>query len=123
MLSNLGKDSEVVVNSKGGRQSKLDYSFHLSDPYANFALAKVLAQGAEKYARDNWRLIDVEGHLNHALVHINAFLAGDVQDDHLEHALCRLHMAVAKNCRPDYLGVFKHSLLRPEVNVKSKSVV
>jgi hypothetical protein len=58
-------------------------------------VAKVLQFGADKYKANNWRLIPQEEHLNHALIHIVAFLAGDTQDDHLDHALCRLMMAYA----------------------------
>lgn len=109
-LGNLGPNGEVTINEQGGYQSKLDYDFTLSDPFANFRLAQVLGVGARKYARDNWRLIGVDDHINHALVHINAFLAGDKQDDHLGHALCRLHMAVAKELRPDYFGAAARSI-------------
>ena len=49
---------------------------------------------AEKYGVDNWRKIGVESHLNHLLMHVFAYLAGDTQDEHLEHALCRAMMAV-----------------------------
>jgi len=52
-------------------------------------------KGAQRYEKDNWRGIDLDDHLNHALVHIYAHLAGDAQDDHLAHAFCRMMMAVA----------------------------
>ena len=103
-MKNLGPQAPVVENELGGKQSKLDYAFHLTDPLANFALAEVFAIGAAKYAADNWRLIPVEEHLNHLLTHINAHMAGDTQDDHLGHALCRAHMALAKHLRPEFLG-------------------
>lgn len=54
----------------------------------------VLAPGAVKYGEDNWRKIPAKDHLNHALTHVFAFLAGDGQDDHLEHAACRMMMAL-----------------------------
>jgi hypothetical protein len=68
-----------------------------------FALAKVMYNGAKKYEKDNWRGLTLEDHLNHALAHIYAHLAGDAQDDHLEHAFCRLMMAVGvqHNEQPD----------------------
>jgi hypothetical protein len=91
----VGEEAPTVVNEKGGKQSKLDYRFDLIDPPAAFALAHVLAIGAEKYGEQNWRNITLEDNLNHALMHIFAYLAGDTQDDHLEHALCRLHFALA----------------------------
>lgn len=58
-------------------------------------IGKVLQYGAERYSPNNWRLIPREEHLNHALIHLVALLAGDTQDDHKEHAMCRLHMAIA----------------------------
>lgn len=103
-IGDLGPNSEIETNARGGKQSKLDYAFHLLDPVANLELAKVVAEGVKRYPRDNWRLIEVEDHLNHAMTHINAFLAGDNQDNHLTHALCRLHFAVAKHYRPEYFG-------------------
>ena len=59
------------------------------------SIAKVLQYGASRYKANNWRLIPQEEHINHALIHIIAHLAGDTQDDHLDHALCRLMMAYA----------------------------
>jgi hypothetical protein len=88
-------EEETVSNNQGGKQSKLDYRFDLIDPKAIFALAQVLHEGAQKYEKDNWRKITTEEHLNHALSHIYAHLAGDKQDNHLSHAFTRLMMAYA----------------------------
>jgi hypothetical protein len=101
---NLGPDAEIVTNENGGRQSKVEFACHLLDGPAILELAKVLQYGATRYERDNWRLISQEDHINHALVHLFAYLSGDEQDDHLEHAFCRLMMALARKIRPDYLG-------------------
>jgi hypothetical protein len=86
--------NETTTNEQGGKQSRLDYRFDLIDAKALFELAKVMHEGAQKYERDNWRKISAEDHLNHAVSHIFAHLAGDEQDDHLSHALCRCHMAL-----------------------------
>jgi hypothetical protein len=94
-IEGVGPETPTTQNENGGYQSDTPYGFHLTDPHADFRLAEILAEGAKKYARDNWRKIEVESHLNHALQHIHAYRAGDKQDDHLGHALCRLHMAVA----------------------------
>ena len=59
------------------------------------SIAKILQYGAERYAPNNWRLIPEEEHINHALIHLVAHIAGDKQDDHINHALCRLMMAMA----------------------------
>lgn len=65
-------------------------------------IAKVLQYGASRYKANNWRLIPQEEHINHALIHIIAHLAGDTQDEHLDHALCRLMMAYATEKSPDF---------------------
>jgi hypothetical protein len=94
VISGVGKDEETVVNEQGGAQAKAYYRFDLMDAKALFALGKVLYEGAEKYGENNWRKISVNDHINHALIHIYAYLAGDEQDEHLEHAFCRLMMAL-----------------------------
>jgi hypothetical protein len=93
-IQGIGKDAETITNDNGGKQSKLPASFVLMDAKALFRLGKVLKEGAEKYERDNWRKIDTESHIDHALNHIFAYLAGDKQDNHLDHAFCRLMMAI-----------------------------
>lgn len=160
VIEGVGQDAEIVVNEKGGKQSKSPMAMHLVDPnflidfarnkaeeleyedegestcvddndvdqyncyraiefIGNFMLlnskemlqfamdsldgdlqqviriAKVLQFGADKYKANNWRLIPQEEHINHALIHLIAALAGDTQDDHIDHALCRLMMAYA----------------------------
>lgn len=58
-------------------------------------IAKVLKEGSEKYEPNNWRLIPEEEHLNHALIHLSAYLKGNKEDDHIAHAACRIMMAYA----------------------------
>ncbi len=65
-------------------------------------IAKVLQEGAEHYAPNNWRLIPQEEHINHALIHLLAAEMGDTQDNHIDHALCRLMMAYATQCSPNF---------------------
>jgi hypothetical protein len=96
-------DAPVTVNKNGGKQSETPYGFHLIPPSAIFDAAKVLKYGAEKYGETfgdrNYTKIDSVDHLNHALQHIYAHLAGDTQDDHLGHALVRLMFAYDMNVR------------------------
>lgn len=66
------------------------------------SIAKVLQYGASRYKANNWRLIPQEEHINHALIHIIAHLAGDTQDEHIDHALCRLMMAYATRKSEDF---------------------
>ncbi|MFB5759002.1 dATP/dGTP diphosphohydrolase domain-containing protein [Paenibacillus medicaginis] len=91
----VGKDAPTVTNEQGGKQSQVLYRFDLLDPKAMFEMTKVLKYGAEKYGTDNWKKIDVSDHLNHLLIHIYAYLAGDTTDDHLSHIMCRAMFAQA----------------------------
>ena len=92
MLEGVGKDTELVTNEKGGRQSKINYRFDLLPAGAVATVAKVLKEGAESHGENNWHSIPSSDHLNHALLHIFAYMAGDTQDDHAEHATCRIMM-------------------------------
>ena len=95
LIEGVGPDTPTVVNDHGGKQSQVLYRFDLVDPFAMFKMCRVLQKGAEKYGEENWRQIPVRDHLNHLLIHVYAYLAGDTQDDHLTHALCRAMFAVA----------------------------
>ena len=101
MIAGVGPDAPIVTNEKGGTQSALPYRFDLVDPLVMFNLAHILDQGAKSHGLWNWREIPVNDNLNHALAHIYAHLAGDVQDDHLGHALCRLMFAKSIHWNPD----------------------
>lgn len=94
-IDGLGPDAPTTVNAQGGKQSLVPYRFDLLDPAAMFAMAHVMHTGAAKYGDDNWRRITVQEHINHAISHLYAHLAGDTSDDHLTHALCRAMMAKA----------------------------
>ena len=78
----------------GAKQSATKYRCDLLPPQAILRIADILHQGAEKYGDWNWHRISPGQHLNHALVHIFAMLAGDESDDHIGHAACRLLMAL-----------------------------
>lgn len=94
MLIDGVNETEIVSNKNGGKQSKLDYRFDLIDTKAIFELAKVLDEGAKRYGDNNWRKIHTESHINHAISHLYAYLAGDTQDEHLSHSFCRVMMAI-----------------------------
>ena len=98
IIEGVGPDSPRIANAQGGMQSDSPYSFTAGFPHqAILAVAKVVKNGLTHYAPDNWRQVPRADHLNHALVHLFAYEAGDRQDDHLEHAACRLLMAL--ECR------------------------
>lgn len=62
-----------------------------------FAAAQVAHRGAVKYGETfdnrNFVKIPAEDHINHALQHLYAHLAGDRTDDHLGHAIVRAMFA------------------------------
>lgn len=94
MVEGLEPDAPVVVNDKGGKQSYMPYRFDLMDPLAMFEMTKVLREGFEKYGdNENWRMIPIQDHINHLIVHAVAFLAGDTSDEHLSHMMCRAMFA------------------------------
>lgn len=85
---------DIETNERGGRQSKLAERADLLPPSALLAVAKVLKEGAEKYGDRNWRQIECQSHLNHAMRHLLNYLAGDKTESHLEHAACRILMGL-----------------------------
>lgn len=92
-IPGIGPDAPIQTNPNGASQSSSPYRLDLIPPLSLLDVAAVLKGGADKYGVDNWRGLSVDDHLNHALVHIYAFLAGDTQDNHLGHATCRMMMA------------------------------
>lgn len=115
IVEGVSKEEPVVVNEKGGAQSKSIYRADLVDPIAFFAMTQVLAEGAEKYekyGKENWRNIPVHEHLNHLLIHVYAYLAGDTSDLHISHAMCRAMFAQAVLLQsPDYVQNRKQTIL------------
>lgn len=94
-------DAPTTVNGKGGAQSLVPVRFDLIDARAMFEMASVLHTGAVKYGENNWRLIPVNEHLNHGIMHAYAYLAGDRTDDHLSHMLCRATFALGVSLQPN----------------------
>lgn len=94
IIDGVGTDAPIVENAQGGKQSASPYRVDLLPPKATLAVSAVLAIGAKKYAKNNWKLIPIDDHLNHALVHALAYLAGDTSDDHMGHFACRAMMAL-----------------------------
>ena len=63
-------------------------------PEALLRIAEVTYHGRLKYGTNNWLLIHLTDHLDHAGVHLALYLTGDESDDHIGHALCRLAFAI-----------------------------
>lgn len=84
----------IETNAKGGMNSKIQGRFDLLPPVAIERLAMVLEEGATKYADNNWRKVDIQDHINHALRHLMLFMRPTVNhEEHLTHAFTRLAMA------------------------------
>lgn len=98
------QDGQTVVNEKGGKQSHLSARFDCLPPEALRLLAQCLGFGAAKYGKDNWRNIDLEDNLAHAMNHINEWRRGDRSEPHLVNTLARvtfaLSLAVASGDQP-----------------------
>lgn len=102
-IAGVEPDAKMTTNENGGKQSDTPYGFHLLPISALFDAAKVAKYGADKYGETfnnrNYTKISTIDHLNHAIQHIYAWLAGDRQDDHLGHAIVRLMFAYDVNDR------------------------
>lgn len=112
-IEGIGADAPLMENQYGGKQSATPYGFHLLPLHAMFAAAQTAKIGADKYGEifsdRNYTKVPPEEHVNHAIQHLYAFLAGDAQDDHLAHAIVRAMFAYetdrkrkeGKNCLSD----------------------
>lgn len=100
-IAGVGKDTPMVTNKAGGKQSETEYRMDRMPHRAMLAVAEVIKGGIDKYepseyfeGRANWTRIEERSHINHAMVHLSAYLCGDIQDDHLANAACRLLFAL-----------------------------
>ena len=91
----------IDVNEKGGKQSAVSERCDLLPPRALLAAARVLAQGAAKYGEENWRLLPVKDHVNHAIRHLLLSRTDDTSEPHLEHAACRILFALDEVLRAE----------------------
>ena len=106
-MDNLVVES-ILTNKQGGQNSKIEGRYDLLPPFAIKELAKVYEEGAKKYEADNWKKVDVEDHINHALAHVFQYLKynrrfdmnqakkypEEIKIEELSHAFCRLSMAL-----------------------------
>lgn len=81
---------DIHINDNGGSQTQLPVRSDLLPPDVLLRIAKVLADGAVKHGENNWKKIEADDHLNHALTHLYRYSTGDRTEPHIVHALCRL---------------------------------
>ena len=94
IIKGVGKDAPTKVAENGAKQSDSPYRTDLLPAQALLSIAAVLKGGADKYGPNNWRKIPLVDHINHAMTHLYALLAGDTSDDHLSHAATRMLFAL-----------------------------
>ena len=87
-------DGDTVTNEKGGKQSHVAARLDLIPHDNELLLGECLGFGARKYGEDNWKKIPLDDNLNHALVHIRKYLAGDRTEQHLVNTLARVNFAL-----------------------------
>jgi hypothetical protein len=90
----VGPDAPIVENDRGGKQSHVAYRYDLIPPEVLERMARIFDYGAKRYDTDNWKKISTEEHLNHVMVHLVAYRAGDRSDDHLGHMMWRAQAAL-----------------------------
>lgn len=74
--------------------------FTLICPSALAALGRTMFEGGKTYGKHNWtKGIPNSNSLNHALSHLQAYLAGDRSEDHLGHAMANIHFIIHFNHR------------------------
>lgn len=87
--------NEIVENEMGAKQSHIPARFDLLDGPAMYEMCVTLAEGAESHGAENWRGMTIEENLNHAMMHIFAYLSGNRSENHLSHLQCRAMFANA----------------------------
>lgn len=99
---------DLITFDSGAVRAKTTTRYDLISPIGLRAVAEACAEGAERYGDWNHEYgMPVTVLLNHALAHINEFLAGDRSEPHLGHAAWNLLSAC-------------HSYeLHPELNAKT----
>lgn len=69
-------------------------------------VAEAAKFGSKKYSPHNWlKGMPVSDLLNHALAHIQQYLAGDQSEDHLGHAAWNVMAACEMEQRPDQMDI------------------
>lgn len=93
-IKGVGPDEPIVADEAGYKTSVSPYRMDLMPPNALLHLAAIMCDGAKTHGENNWLNGTVDKHLNKALVHIFAHLAGDESDDHIGHAAWRMMAAL-----------------------------
>ena len=93
-IDSVGPHEPIVSDKRGYFTSVVPYRMDLMPAAALLRLSKIMCEGAKSHGENNWKRGSVADHLNKALVHAYAHLAGDTSDDHLGHAAWRFMAAL-----------------------------
>ena len=94
VVAGVSPDAPTIFNEHGAAQSDSPYLITQIPPMVLLKIAEKLKIGADKYGKDNWKGISIDDHINHMMVHILAYMAGDTTDEHLVNAACRVIFAL-----------------------------
>jgi hypothetical protein len=105
------KDPDTITTTPTGmNQSRSEYMFDLVPPVALLSIARVFAEGYEKYDKatmesaslkgvdperlaPNWMGGTTKQHIGRVMAHLTLWASGDRTEDHLAHAMVRCIMA------------------------------
>lgn len=102
----LGDHLPITESESGYKTSETPYRFDISPFRAMLHCANITYEGAKTHGDDNWRKGSVEAHVDKAIIHAFAWLAGDRSEDHLGHlawrglAACEIGMMAEKEKPP-----------------------
>lgn len=99
MIADVGPDAPIETAANGAKQSRTPARMDIFPPLAALHVGGILKEGAAKYGEWNWLGIPVNEHINHAMIHLLAHIAGDASDDHIGHAACRMMFALERHLR------------------------
>lgn len=100
--------SDIKTFVAGGKRTHVKERYDLICPAGHHSEALAMGRGAVTHGEQNWTLgfseaptgsaqnrkDSIRESLNHALKHINLYLAGDHTEDHLGHAKANLSFAI-----------------------------
>lgn len=95
-MSDFDNSPEIRANENGGKQHFRPYRLQALPPKAIIEVGKVRyeAHSIHGYGDDNYKLIDINEHINRALLHLMNYLDGNTDNEHLSHAATRVLMAL-----------------------------
>ena len=88
-------ESPILDGRYDGNICYIPFAYHLIPIEGMAKMAAVMRQGelAGK-PDDGWRMVPVKEHINHAISHLLAYVAGRHKEPHLANASCRVLMAL-----------------------------